>query len=394
MKDREGFNKYISVLLKKTANTVRKMSDVGLKAYEMFSIPQVRTKAILGSKAGIEKATDEDLLWIVSAIYELYPVQNLLDHYYTDEELHSYLNKSFGKQTISFPLDISAVKIENDQYLGVISIRDIVRLYQDNRLRYSLRNKDNVKTVSNGKETHLIPVVSGRKMSAMVNYIQSNDYISDVITINVNPETSKTEYKDGTLTILKADQLEIVDNFVVFDVLLKTAKADIGYNKNLAVMITLFRDEKQDILIRQRKNFGVTYVSQEARTLADLVVNDENYIFRNEPDAISPKTIQMGIGAFFREWKSDEIVPAILNGISIFERQNLLDHTNVGRVTAYCTLTALYCIALDRPESEMIDTYKTIISSLTTEDITQITYMKTPLNLQNLYTRLTKGDNL
>ena len=388
MIDREGLNKYIPTLLKRTANTSRKLSDVQMKAYKMFGMPFIRTKAILESKTGIQKATDEDLLWIVSAIYELYPVQNVLDKFYTVEEIEKYTGKSFNKTSLIFPLSIPAIQIEKDQYLAVIPMGRIVTLYQGNKLRYSLRDTDNTKAVSNGRETHLVPVVSSRKISLMVDYVQSNDYISEVITLNINPRNS-VAYENGNLVINNVDKIDVVDNFAIFDALLKVAKNDVNYNKNIGFMITLFNNEREDMFIRQRKSIN-SHIDEEAKTLADQVIKNENYVFKNNRTKINPPTLQMGISAFFRNWEPKETIDAVLKGIRLFEDNHLFNENTMSKIMACDVMIALYCISLKLSDEEMISLYKRIFSVISEEDAREISYSKTPLNLQNLLIKISK----
>lgn len=389
MIDRESFNNYIPTLLKRTANTSRKLSEVQMKAYKMYGMPFIRTKAILESKTGITKATDEDLLWIVNAIYELYPVKNELDKYYTIEEIEKYTGKSFNANSISLPLSIPAVQIERDQYLAVIPMGRIVSLYQDNKLRYSLRDTDNVKTVSNGNETHIVPVISSRKISSMVDYIQSNDYISEVITLNINPNND-VKYENGNLVINSVDKIEVTDNFMIFDTLLKVAKNDISYNKKIGFMVTLFNSEREDMFIRQRKSLSYSHIDEEAKTIADQIIKNENYIYKNNRGKISTPSLQIGISAFFKDWESEDVIDSILKGILLFDNNNLFNETKMEKIVVYNAIVALYCIAQKLPDDETISLYNKILSVLTENEIREITYAKSPLTVQNLFIKISK----
>jgi hypothetical protein len=140
-------------------------------------------------------APQEILYCIIETIASISKDKKILD-YFTEDEIKTYKNYKYKKETIKFPLKYNVVQVTDTQWIGRITVKELMQLsdliiYNENTQR-SLK-----KNTSNGVETYSI-FLNRNALRKITESYQSETYIPNTITLNI-PEEADFKYENGNL---------------------------------------------------------------------------------------------------------------------------------------------------------------------------------------------------
>lgn len=171
------------------------------------------------------KLSDLDLSVLMLLTEQIYRLTNdvnvLPQNYFTDKEIqkaHQYQGE-IENDTIDFPIILNDVlSLSAEDYITVMDIKDIVKLYKSNLLEYNFETQRNPKWMRKKDKIIQVPNINPKSIKEITEQILNNTFLPDTITFNCLAGTSKTgdelvyDYQKRQL-IINECELDILDGF-------------------------------------------------------------------------------------------------------------------------------------------------------------------------------------
>lgn len=177
--------------------------------------------------------------------------------YFTDEEINE------SKQPIEYDNEEKDIVISNwlqvnpDQWVCVIPIEQLIEWRNLNKIRYNPKTQRSLTIKeSKGVVTKVITLVQ-KSLKEIYSLMVNNEFISDDITLNINPDLYKEPFIiHGNLIISKESQIDIIDGFHRLLKMWDVKEKDTNWKYNCIVNVMSFNEDKANryILQKDKKN--------------------------------------------------------------------------------------------------------------------------------------------
>ena len=183
----------------------------------------------------------------------------------------------------------NALKVNQEEYVVVLSAMDLAKLYDEEKLYYNTSTQRGVK-VKKTKDNELIeePIHSSKNIKEMIDLIKEGSLCNSLITLVVPDDDEYITFEDGRLTINK--QMSILDGFhrisscytvwCYYNILQTDEFKDILYNTKFTVSIGSYGDSKSKERFKQMcKGLKISKSREESfdlRTASNRIVNKLN----------------------------------------------------------------------------------------------------------------------
>ena len=176
-----------------------------------YNMPQQLSYPALTAQKSPDQMGRKELFWILSVIDETEHAKNT-ERFFTKQECLSYSISSMLSSKISFPIEFNVIEITEDQWIGRITAKELVRLRDAGLIYYNPEAQRPFLRVVRGQETYVKINSNQSAIKAIDDSFMDGSRIPDTITLNI-PEVSETEYVDGKLIITELEHFELVDGY-------------------------------------------------------------------------------------------------------------------------------------------------------------------------------------
>jgi len=139
---------------------------------------------------------------------------DLVNKYFTDQEIEAFKNEKFEIDTLEFPLVFDAIKISDDQWITKITVRDLMKMRFKRFITYNANTQRQLKkVVKNGEAVYQISI-NQKAVKSIEKALKNNSFIANTLTFNL-PEDALFTYDEEKkqLIIEKASGVDIVDGY-------------------------------------------------------------------------------------------------------------------------------------------------------------------------------------
>ena len=177
------------------------VSDLITKRMEMSEVSEFVLFILLDSICNVEK--DNKTIQTV-------------DKFYTMHEAKYYRTSEYEVKKIKFPLVFKMIQVADDQWIGKITIDKLMELRQAQLVNYNVNAQRVMQKVVRGdKESYKITLNHKAVENIKTSY-ESNNFISNTITLNLPMETDYDFYYDEencSLVIKSLEHLDVTDGY-------------------------------------------------------------------------------------------------------------------------------------------------------------------------------------
>lgn len=212
-----------------------------------------RTIDILTNRISIEAISDFELFCLMEAFDEV-DQTNKVSEYFSEKEIDFFSKENVDSDTVKFPIRIKCTRIREDQYIGLITVRELMRFRNSDLINYNANTQRAMKArKQNGEVFYQIslnlPAINKIKESLL-----AGTFISNTITLNIPTDgDSVFEYdpKESELVISKIDSFDIVDGYHRYVAMCSIADTDPDFDYTMEIRITNFTETKSKQFIYQ-----------------------------------------------------------------------------------------------------------------------------------------------
>lgn len=216
------------------------------------------TIGILTGKIDLLEVSDETTYWIIEALIEAYKETDIhvpfkIEDIYSEIEINKFRFSKMSTKKEKYPYKISdCIKVNEDQLVTVLNTKEIFNLYNNQMIRYN-RLTQREPTIKKRNEMILSMITIVRSsVDAIANLMKKNLYISDDITLNLNPDTDVDYDITDNSVILQEGAFDIIDGFHRLMAIAENHRQDEDFSYNMVVNITNFNTEKAGRYIAQK----------------------------------------------------------------------------------------------------------------------------------------------
>lgn len=256
IKDRKQVNATITDTLKKNYMQDKVNSTIKDFLYAKHNVDPAFSLGILTGKINVDSIRDEQLFWLCECMEEAYKTKRLtmpvmIEDIFTASEI-SYYKHTKEEKTSKKPIRFKCMAVSDDQWVTVMSSKDIMRLYNEQLIRYNpLTQREPTVKTKDGIVKYVITIVKS-SVKAISALMQKSLYIPDDLSLNINPE-SDTEWDIvGDEIVLINGAFDIIDGFHRLMAISSCSKENPDFSYNMVVNIMNFDTEKACRYIAQK----------------------------------------------------------------------------------------------------------------------------------------------
>ena len=314
-----------------------------LSLEEKYNIPISITADICALRRDISEFSD----FIAFAIYnEIHPKN--INHYFTDDEIKIFSKQKYEvKQKLEEVVFQNMVRVAEDQWIGSISIRDLMRLKDEQLIRYNENTQRTLHRVIHGENRYYKIFLNKKSVAEIKEAFESGAYIPDDITLNVPVDEDQWNPKENTITFDPPRMMDILDGYHRYIAISKITQEDPNFDYPMEIRIVSFSEDKAQQFIYQKDQKTqmkkLTSNTMNKYNPANVVVDQLNSsprsnlqgeIGRNK-GSIDYATLSALIGSYYfaesaRQYNRKEIVEATNDLMNKFNELTTEDTNWIG----------------------------------------------------------------
>ena len=218
-------------------------NDISGVLNKKHKIPTNISNDYLSLKNNPVDTSVEMIYCFMEAMDEVAPkgTDKLVSKYFETDEIKTYKKYKYELPKIKFPISFEATQIDESQWIGKITVQQIMNLsplyiYNENTQR-------NLKRETLG-ETEIYSIFLNRKaLNEITKSYQDGSYIPNTITLNI-PEDVDFTYEDGKLTFKKLESLDILDGYHRYVAMRNLYSTDNKFDYPMEVRWVSFNEDK------------------------------------------------------------------------------------------------------------------------------------------------------
>ena len=232
-----------------------KIFELSTYCLEQYNIPRGVIADFITQRRSFNEASDFILFALLDGFtHILSGLRKKLNFFFTESEIKTYSKAQFEESRIEFPLEFSMVQIASDQWIGRISVDELMKLRKAQMINYNENAQRTMKKMIRGDKEYYKININKTAVKEIKNALEESTFISNTLTLNI-PEDSEAEFgydeSTKTLTIQSLDAFDIIDGYHRFIALSQVKDSNIDFTYEMELRIVNFSDDKARMFIYQ-----------------------------------------------------------------------------------------------------------------------------------------------
>lgn len=242
--ERKQLNDELKTQLKKfyDTNEIRLIAE---NVNATHNIPEEIVYDLINGNIEPKQLSDFEIFCIYETI-----LPKLITEYYTSTEIEKYSKFQYKVNEIQLPIKISAMKVNDEQWITASDSNFLMLLKEKGLLIYNTNTQRTMTRYTNSSTETYVITLNKQAVKQIKNLIQGGSYIPNVITLNI-PEDSDFEYKDGQLVINDISGFDIIDGYHRFVAMSQVHDVDPDFNYPIELRLVSFSESKARQFIYQ-----------------------------------------------------------------------------------------------------------------------------------------------
>lgn len=178
--------------------------------------------------------------------------EKVVNSFFTPKEVKEYgkTTKTAGKNV--FPIKWKMVQIDDRQFIGKITVEELMRLRDLQLLNYNPKAQRPMQTKEFNGEVMLVPTLNTSAVRAIKESYLNKTYIPNTLTLNIPIEDSfEYDESENKLIVYKLEHFDILDGYHRFRALSDIYNLDETFDYSMELRIVSFSDEEARQFIYQ-----------------------------------------------------------------------------------------------------------------------------------------------
>ena len=249
MKKRDELCAALDKKLRRISSDRKAITDYTVKLNEDYDLTVEIANDYLTLRNNISEANDFVIFMYASLLYG-----NKLKDYFSASEIKEYSKSKFAVKKLKFPLRYKMVQIADDQWIGKITVKELMMLRDAQVVNYNEKAQRTMqRIVANGVERYRIALNQSAVMG-IENSFESGTYIPNTLTLNL-PETAEFTYdEEQNELIIKGGEdfhFDILDGYHRYVAISKAYNLNRSFDYDMELRIVQFNEDRAKQFIWQ-----------------------------------------------------------------------------------------------------------------------------------------------
>lgn len=247
IKSRDLLEKELSLILSKNLGKRRTIKKWIKDIDEKFGMPEKISSDYITMRKDLIEA-DIFTLFILTYVIDF----GSLDKFFAKNEIKSLSKEKWNIEKVSFPLRYKMTKINDEQFIGKISVKELMLLKEAQLINYNENTQRTMKHIVKGKTEYFTIALNKDAVYHIMDSYESDLYIPNTITLNL-PEDADYSYdeKNGQIVINSAEHFDILDGYHRYIAMSKICAQNPEFDYDMELRIVQFEESKTKRFIWQ-----------------------------------------------------------------------------------------------------------------------------------------------
>lgn len=193
---------------------------------------------------------------IEASVFALFILASITDgkinEYFTKSEIKNLSKEKWNIEKVSFPIRFQMTKINDEQYIGRISVKELMLLKEAQLINYNENAQRTMQHIVKGKTEIFKIALNKDAVYRIMDSYESDLYIPNTITLNL-PEDADFDYdeKRKQLVINEAEYLDILDGYHRYIAMSKIYSQNPDFDYEMELRVVQFEESKAKRFIWQ-----------------------------------------------------------------------------------------------------------------------------------------------
>lgn len=237
---KEKLSGYIINLSKQYLSNPTKQTEIIKNLNDKFELPSSLSFDVLTLKTNPIDETEFVLFCILSELDN-----KLVSKCFTEKEIETYSQSKYKLDKIKFPIKWKLLQVADDQWIGVISVKELMKLRNAQLINYNENAQRRLRHVVAGREEWYTIDLNRDAVNGIAEAYRNDTYIPNTITLNI-PETSEFhyDYDNQTLVINEIKAFDILDGYHRYIAMSQIFNSNRKFDYSMELRVVTFSDEK------------------------------------------------------------------------------------------------------------------------------------------------------
>lgn len=251
---REYVNNYLESHMADVALKSDKIKEVCDYCFERYNVPRGVVSDYITMRKSLEEASEFILFILLDGLLANKIINRNLDNFFTESEISTYSKAKYKDKQIKMPLKFSAIQVAPDQWIGSITVQEIMELSKAQKIKYNENAQRTMKKIIRGDKEYYKITINKKAVGEIKEAFNNKMYIPNTITFNIPEET---EYNFGydaaskTLIITELENFDIIDGYHRYIALNQLKLENPNFDYMMELRIVNFSEEKARSFIYQ-----------------------------------------------------------------------------------------------------------------------------------------------
>lgn len=252
MLDKNAAGKAVTDRCKQIMSTVKYKKELDqLNTYlnKKHKIPVGISNDYLSLKRNPADAPIEILYSIMEAMDQLTKGNSsLVDTWFNENEVDELKKYKYETKKIKFPLIYEATQINESQWIGKISVQQLMELAP--LIKYNENTQRSLTKIVSGEYEIYSITLNREALRKITESFSNKSYIPNTITLNI-PEDVDFKYEDGKIIFKHLESLDILDGYHRYVAMSNLYSVDNTFDYNMEIRWVNFNEDKAKHFIWQ-----------------------------------------------------------------------------------------------------------------------------------------------
>lgn len=220
--------------------------DVINKVHDKYNLPISIISDVVSLRVNPIDLSDNELFYITDVL--LKGKHN--DDFFTDDEINYFSTNIYEEHKISFPIKFDMIQIAPDQWIGKITVKELMMLRDYQLIYYNEITQRTLQHVVNRDFEYYQISLNRNAVNAIEDSYDNNSYIPNTITLNL-PEDADYKYVEGKLIIKNVSSFDIIDGYHRYVAISNKYNKDPDFDYPMELRIVCFSVDKAKQFIWQ-----------------------------------------------------------------------------------------------------------------------------------------------
>ena len=198
------------------------------------------------------KGADGFSRFILFALFEAITNRHKAEDFFTQQEIDFYSHQKYEEPKVSFPIKVRAVRIDENQFIGKISAKELMKFRDAQMINYNANTQRTMKLIIRGETKQWRITLDNSAVKSIQESMHDGTFISNTITLNM-PETTDFGYDEETCTlyIRQIEHFDILDGYHRYIAMSNEYNSNPDFDYPMELRIVCFPEYKAKQMIFQ-----------------------------------------------------------------------------------------------------------------------------------------------